>query len=82
MTSNDTSPNVEKNKIITNFQVHPPPCKKRLFKWVTQCKKSPLKLKKVGSSHVNVVHFAIDVQGICLSKANGHVSRHHLSMCQ
>jgi hypothetical protein len=34
MRSDDTSPNVEKNKIITNLQVHPPPRKKCLFKWV------------------------------------------------
>jgi len=35
MRPNDTSPNVEKKKITTNLQVHPPPRKKCLFKWVT-----------------------------------------------
>jgi hypothetical protein len=35
MRLDDTSPNVEKRKITTNLQIHPPPQKKRLFKWVT-----------------------------------------------
>ncbi len=35
MRLNDTSPNVEKKKITPNLQVHPPPQKKCLFKWVT-----------------------------------------------
>jgi hypothetical protein len=33
MRPNDT--NMEKKKITTNLQVHPPPWKKLLFEWVT-----------------------------------------------
>jgi hypothetical protein len=35
MTLDDTSPNVEKERITTNLQVYPPPRKKHLFEWVT-----------------------------------------------
>jgi hypothetical protein len=35
MTLDDTSPNMKKGRITTNLQVHPPPWKKHLFKWVT-----------------------------------------------
>jgi hypothetical protein len=35
MRPDDTSPNVEKEKITTNLQVHPPPQKECLLEWVT-----------------------------------------------
>jgi hypothetical protein len=35
MKPDDTSPIVKKRKITTNLQVHPPPHRKCLLKWVT-----------------------------------------------